>query len=226
MPVGTPYMEDAALSQAQAAQLNPSNLAQATTTTATDQLGNILNKGGALMQQSANMGNAQAAQRGLLNSSMGIQAAQNAMIQNATPLAQANANALNQGSQFNAQTTNQALTQNTQNQQQANLQNAQQANSLSSWNAGQQNEAALKTLDINSRETLANIEANYKTLMQTNSGATGMYEQMLKNLADIQGNKDMDAGTKANAIQNQLTYLRTGMSMLQNMSGIQGLITF
>src|SRR5574343_373665 len=226
MPVGTPYMEDAALSQAQAAQLDPSNLAQATTTTATDQLGNILNKGGALMQQSANMGNAQAAQRGLLNSSMGIQAAQNAMIQNATPLAQANANALNQGSQFNAQTTNQALTQNVQNQQQTNLQNAQQANSLSSWNAGQQNEAALKTLDINSRETLANIEANYKTLMQTNSGATGMYEQMLKNLADIQGNKDMDAGTKANAIQNQLTYLRTGMSMLQNMSGIQGLITF
>ena len=226
MPVGTPYMEDAALSQAQAAQLDPSKLAQATTTTATDQLGNILNKGGALMQQSANMGNAQAAQRGLLNSSMGIQAAQNAMIQNATPLAQANANALNQGSQFNAQTTNQALTQNVQNQQQTNLQNAQQANSLSSWNAGQQNEAALKTLDINSRETLANIEANYKTLMQTNSGATGMYEQMLKNLADIQGNKDMDAGTKANAIQNQLTYLRTGMSMLQNMSGIQGLITF
>lgn len=226
MPVGTPYMEDAALSQAQAAQLNPSNLAQATTTTATDQLGNILNKGGALMQQSANMGNAQAAQRGLLNSSMGIQAAQSAMIQNATPLAQANANALNQGSQFNAQTTNQALTQNVQNQQQANLQNAQQANSLNSWNAGQQNEAALKTLDINSRETLANIEANYKTLMQTNSGATGMYEQMLKNLSDIQGNKDMDADTKANAIQNQLTYLRTGMSMLQNMSGIQGLITF
>lgn len=226
MPVGTPYMEDAALTQAQAAQLDPNQLTQATTTTASDQLGSILNKGGALMQQSANMGNAQAAQRGLLNSSMGIQAAQNAMIQNATPLAQANANALNQGSQFNAQTTNQALTQNTQNQQQTNLQNAQQANSLSSWNAGQQNEATLKTLDINSRETLANIEANYKTLMQTNSGATGMYEQMLKNLADIQGNKDMDAGTKANAIQNQLTYLRTGMSMLQNMSGIQGLITF
>lgn len=178
------------------------------------------------MQQSANMGNAQAAQRGLLNSSMGIQAAQNAMIQNATPLAQANANALNQGSQFNAQTTNQALTQNVQNQQQANQFNTQQSNAMSTWNAGQQNEATLKALDINSRETLANIEANYKTLMQTNSGATGMYEQMLKNLADIQGNKDMDAGTKANAIQNQLTYLRTGMSMLQNMSGIQGLITF
>jgi len=49
---------------------------------------------------------------------------------------------------------------------------------------------------------------------------------MLKNLSDIQGNKDMDAGTKASAIQNQLTYLRTGMSMLQNMSGITGLITF
>jgi len=219
-------MEDAALTQAAAAQLDPSQLAQANVTTATDQLGSILDKGGALMQQSANMGNAQAAQRGLLNSSMGIQAAQNAMIQNASPLAQANANAINQNNQFNAQSTNQTLGQNTQNQQQTNLQNAQQSNAMSTWNAGQQNEAALKTLDINSRETLANIEANYKTLMQTNSSASGMYEQMLKNLSDIQGNKDMDAGTKASAIQNQLTYLRTGMSMLQNMSGITGLITF
>jgi len=219
-------MEDAALTQAAAAQLDPSQLAQANVTTATDQLGSILDKGGALMQQSANMGNAQAAQRGLLNSSMGIQAAQNAMIQNASPLAQANANAINQNNQFNAQSTNQTLGQNTQNQQQTNLQNAQQSNAISTWNAGQQNEAQLKTLDINSRETLANIEANYKTLMQTNSSASGMYEQMLKNLSDIQGNKDMDAGTKASAIQNQLTYLRTGMSMLQNMSGITGLITF
>ena len=115
-----------------------------------------------------------------------------------------NANAQNQGSQFNTQ----------------------QSNAMNQWNAGQQNEAIKQTLDINSRETLANIEANYKTLMQTNSSASGMYEQMLKNLSDIQGNKDMDAGTKAYAIQNQLTYLRTGMSMLQNMSGIQGLITF
>ena len=71
-----------------------------------------------------------------------------------------------------------------------------------------------------------NIEANYKSLMQGSSSASGMYEQMLKNLADISASKDMDAGAKSTAIQNQLTYLRTGMTMLQNMTGIQNLVTF
>jgi hypothetical protein len=45
-------------------------------------------------------------------------------------------------------------------------------------------------------------------------------------MADIQGNKDMDAGTKQAAINNQLTYLRSGMNMLQNMNGISGLVQF
>jgi hypothetical protein len=226
MPITTPQMEDAALAQSQAAQLDPNNLAKANVATASGQLGSILSSGSPLMQQAATQGNQSAASRGLLNSSMGIQAAQNAMIQNAAPIAQADANAMNQNSQFNAGATNQALNQNTQNMQATNQFNTQQQNAMSTWNAGQQNEASLRSLDINSRETLANIEANYKTLMQTNSSASGMYEQMLKNLADISGSADMDAGAKQSAINNQLTYLRTGMSMLQNMSGVSGLITF
>jgi hypothetical protein len=258
---------------AQAAQMGAvpgMTAAQMQGTTTTEQLDKVLNQGGPLMQQAANAGNAAAASRGLLNSSMGIQAAQSAVLQNAANLANANAQQINQTGQFNTSNQQQANQINNQNaynqsqqnagwqqqtnmanqqaqnaanqqnagwqnaasqqnagwQQQANQFNAQQSNAMSTWNAGQQNEATLKALDINSRETLANIEANYKTLMQTNSGATGMYEQMLKNLSDIQGNKDMDAGTKESAIANQLTYLRTGMSMLQNMSGITGLVTF
>jgi hypothetical protein len=226
MPIATPGMEDAVQQQATAAQLNPNQLAQMTPATASGQLAGILGSGSPLMQQAATQGNQSANARGLLNSSMGIQAAQNAMIQNASPLAQADANAINSASQFNASATNQTLGQNVQNQQATNQFNTQQANAVSTFNAGQQNESALKTLDVNSREDLMNIEANYKTLMQANSSASGMYEQMLKNLSDIQGNKDMDAGTKASAIQNQLTYLRTGMTMLQNMNGITGLVTF
>lgn len=226
MAFAIPGMEDAVQQQAGVATLDPNQLAQVAPTTTSQQLAGILNKGGALMQQAATTGNQQAASRGLLNSSMGIQAAQNAVLSAATPIANADANAINSANQFNAQATNQTLTQNTQNQQATNQFNAQQANAMSTWNAGQQNEAILKTMDVNSREQLMNIEANYKTLMQANSSASGMYEQMLKNLADIQGNKDMDANTKANAIQNQLTYLRTGMNMLQNMNGITGLVTF
>ena len=83
---------------------------------------------------------------------MGIQAAQNVVLQNATQLAQGDANALNQASQFNAQATNQALGQNTANQQAANQFNAQQGNAMSTWNLGQ-NEAVMKTLDANNKES-------------------------------------------------------------------------
>lgn len=226
MAIAVPPMQQVDPAQATASTVDPSTLAQAQTSLTSDQLNGVLNKGGALMQQSATMGNQQAAQRGLLNSSMGIQAAQNAMIQNATPIAQSNANSLNQASQFNAQSQNQQTAANQQAQNSIAQSNTQQANATNTWSAGQANEALLKGLDLQSREQLMGVEANYKTLMQANSSASGMYEQMLKNMADIQGNKDMDAGTKASAIQNQLTYLRTGMTMLQNMNGITGLVTF
>ena len=226
MAFAIPGMEQAQQQQAGVATLDPNQLAQVAPTTTSQQLAGILNKGGALMQQAATTGNQQAAGRGLLNSSMGIQAAQNAVLSAATPIANADANAINSATQFNAQATNQTLTQNTQNQQATNQFNAQQGNAVNTWNAGQQNEAALKTMDVNSREQLMNIEAQYKSLMQNSSSASGMYEQMLKNLSDIQGNKDMDAASKQSAIQNQLTYLRSGMTMIQNLGGLTNLVTF
>ena len=226
MPITTPTLSQATQQVANAATLDPNQLAQMNATTVSGQANSIIGQGGPLMQQAANTGNALAAQRGLLNSSMGIQAAQNAVLQNATQLAQGDVNALNQASQFNAQSQNQTLAQNTANQQATNQFNTQQGNAMSTWNLGQQNEAVMKTLDANNKESLMNIEANYKSLMQGSSSASGMYEQMLKNLADISASKDMDAGAKSTAIQNQLTYLRTGMTMLQNMTGIQNLVTF
>ncbi len=226
MPITTPILSQATQQVANAATFDPNQLAQMNATTVSGQANNIIGQGGPLMQQAANTGNALAAQRGLLNSSMGIQAAQNAVLQNATQLAQGDANALNQASQFNAQSQNQTLAQNTANQQATNQFNTQQGNAMSTWNLGQQNEAVMKTLDANNKETLMNIEANYKTLMQANSSASGMYEQMLKNLSDISASKDMDAAAKAAATQNQLTYLSTGMTMIQNMNGITGLVTF
>jgi len=55
------------------------------------QLGSMLDSDSRLMKQAATMGKQQANQRGLLNSSMGVGAAQNAMIRNAMPAAQQDA---------------------------------------------------------------------------------------------------------------------------------------
>ena len=240
MAITTPGMEDAYAQNAAVSTMNPTlinkgGLVTPDAVTAEGQLAGILNKGGALMQSAANTGNAQAASRGLLNSSMGIQAAQNAMIQNAAPIAQSDASAINNANFQNANTLNTAETQNANitnsaNQWNAQQQNAgsqfnvQQNNAMNQWNAGQQNEATMKAMDINSRETLANIEANYKQLMQVNSSAGSMYEQVMKNISDIQGNKDIS--DKQGAINSQLSWLRSGMGMIQNLNGVSGLVTF
>jgi hypothetical protein len=240
MPIATPTMQGVQAQNAAVSTMNPTlinkgNLVTPDAVTAQQELAGILNKGGALMQQSANMGNAQAASRGLLNSSMGIQAAQNAMIQNAAPIAQSDAAAKNNANFQNANTLNTAETTNTNilnssnqwnaQQQNANSQfNVQQNNAMNQWNAAQQNEATLKAMDVNSRETLANIEANYKQLMQVNSSAGGLYEQVMKNISDIQNNKDI--ADKQGAINSQLSWLRSGMGMIQNLNGVSGLITF
>lgn len=270
--------------------VDQSKLATPTVSTVQDQLTGILNKGGPLMQQAATFGSQQAAQRGLLNSSMGVQAAQAATLAQAVPIAtsdanstnqvaltnagavnqnlqnnanalnsagQLNTNALNQTSQINTSAQNQAAATNaaamnnasatnmaatnqtnqlntsaqnqagaanTSAQNQFALTNNQNANAAGQWNAGQKNEAIKQTMDLNSRESLANIEANYKQIMQVNSSAGTLYEQVMKNITDIQGNPDV--ADKAGAVQSQLTSLRSGLTMIQNLNGIQGLVTF
>jgi len=257
MPVTTPITQTGSVTPITPVQsgapavVNPSTVAQSALTTPTvstvqDQLTGILNKGGPLMQQAETYGAQQAQQRGLLNSSMGIQAAQAAVYGAATPIAQADASATNNVNLQNAQTLNNNLqtTANTENSiNQFNSQsatqnnqfntsatnsgqqfNAQQSNAMSQWNAGQQNAATLQAMDVNSRETLANIEADYKQIMQVNSSAGSLYEQAMKNITDIQGNKDI--ADKTTAVNSQLAWLKSGMQMIQNLNGVTGLVTF
>jgi hypothetical protein len=215
-------MEDAAIAGLQ----NPAQVTAAQTagTTTSEQLTGILNKGGALMQQAATTGNQQAAARGLLNSSMGIQAAQQAVLGQAVPIAQADASAINQTNQFNTQNQQRTNELNVGTQNDWSKFNAQNQTAMNQWNAGQQNEAILKAMDVNSREQLANIEANYKQLMQVNSSAENMYNQVMKNISDIQMSDTV--ADKASAINSQLAWLRSGMTMVQNLNGVQGLVTF
>lgn len=222
MPITTPQMEDAGV----AALQNPAQVAAAQTagTTTSQQLEGILNKGGALMQQAATTGNQQANSRGLLNSSMGIQAAQSAVLGQAVPIASSDASAINQTNQFNTQNQQRTNELNVGTQNDWSKFNAQNQTAMNQWNAGQQNEATLKSLDINSREQLANIEANYKQLMQVNSSAENMYNQVMKNISDIQMSDSV--ADKGSAINSQLAWLRSGMTMVQNLNGVQGLVTF
>jgi uncharacterized protein (TIGR02217 family) len=91
MAFENPTMGTAQTAQAGLATVDLNALSKPVGTTTSEQLSGILNQNGALMQQAATMGNQQSNARGLLNSSMGIQAAQGAVLSAATPIAQADA---------------------------------------------------------------------------------------------------------------------------------------
>lgn len=203
-------------------------------------LAKYLNAGSPIMQQAESNARQAANARGLANSSLAVGAAQQAAMNSMLPIAQQDATTNNNAAQFNAGAENAAKQYGATNQQQVNLANqsatnsasqfnAQQSNAQSQFNASQSNDLLKTSLDMDNRTALANIEANYKTLMQANSSAGELYQQAVKNITDIQGNKDMTDAAKTSAISNQLAYMKTGISMISKMDNIPGLadlITF
>jgi hypothetical protein len=170
------------------------------------QLSEVLKTDNPLMQTAATQAKQAANDRGLINSTMAVQAGQQAVINSATPIAQQNASTYASNAQFNTQ----------------------QSNAMNQFNTQEQNKLTQTSLDLNNRTELANIEANYKNLMQTNSSAYSTWQQVLKNISDIQQNTDMDATTKQSAVNEQTSLLKNSFNMLGAMNNLNltGLLNF
>lgn len=203
-PAQTPAA-DQVQAQASQATANPWQLDTAKQTTS-GQLDSILQKDNPLMQTARTQATQQANDRGLINSTMAAQAGEQAVIQTALPIAQADAGVNATNAQWNAD----------------------QSNKNSMFNASESNKLLQTGLDLNSRTELANIEANYKNLMQANSSAFQTYQQAIKNISDIQQNKDMTAETKTAAVAEQVSMLKNGFNLLSGINNLNlsGLLNF
>lgn len=179
------------------------------------QIKDIIAEGSPLMQQAETRALQGANKRGLMNSSIAVGAGQAALYDAAAPIAAADAatfaragefdagakqqvNLANQGStntadQFNAASTNQVNSQNSQLATNVALNNASLNADLAKFNASQSNELLKLGMDAQTKTELANIEASYKTLMQSSASASDLYKQMVQNAATIMQSKDMDA---------------------------------
>ena len=78
----------------------------------------------------------------------------------------------------------------------------------------------LQNLDSATRKALADIEARYKTGMQTSSSMANTYQSMIDNISRVMADPDMDGPAKQAAIGN-LTTLYNGA--LENQEAISGL---
>jgi len=174
--------------------------------TVSSQVNNLLQKDSPIMQTARTQAAQQANDRGMINSTMATQAGEQAAIQTALPIAQADA----QVNATNAQW------------------NADQQNKNSMFNTAESNKLLQTGLDLDSRTSLANIEANYKNLMQANSSAFQTYQQTIKNISDIQQNKDMTAETKTAAVAEQVQMLKNGFNLLGGINNLNlsGLLNF
>jgi hypothetical protein len=184
--------------------------------------------------------------RGLLNSSIAVGAAQDAVIRNALPVAQQDAatyankdvndtNAQNVSSQFAANSKNaddlqtklaqiQASTQfniaNLQSSTQQNISRAENQNRLSVAALNAKSQQDISALDSNTKLKLAEIDGTNKQLLQTNISAANSYAQLAQALANISTSTTMDAAAKQQATDNQLNLFRQNLQAIGQVSSL------
>lgn len=214
------------------------------------QIAGIVAADSPLMQQAATMAKQQANQRGLLNSSMAVGAGQNAVYNAALPIAQQDAStyaaagkyradAANAVSTFNAGEKNKAAVIDTN----AKLTLTQQGNDVRAKAASQAYDAALQTamqatdiagkgalakLDGDIRQKLGEIEAKYKTQMQSSASMAETYSGLVNNITSIMANPDMDGPAKQAAINNLTKLYNNALQTQEAIAGMDlgALLTF
>jgi len=182
------------------------------------QIADITSADSPLMQQAATRAKQQMAPRGLLNSTMAVQAGQEALYNAASPIAQADAATYNKAAGYNADEQNQFAMQRFTAGNQIAAANAEAQNRQSALNQTELNKSELQRytvqVDAATREQAANIEANYKNLLQASAGATDVQKYVYKNLADIAASTTMDAAAKKIASDNQIAMMNQSLATI------------
>lgn len=218
--------------------------------TVAGQLRSLISENSPLLQGAQTRGLQSANDRGLLNSTMGIQAGEEALYQSALPIASqdastyynarsANAAAGNRGMEFTAGATNLTANQvlegnqnieaieTTGTQQRETLaQSGEQDIALEEARAG--NEIELQTLKGTQATGLATIEADYKTLMQTNASAATLFAQTQSDISDIMNDPDTSVEQKQAGVDHALEVLKLGLDVIGAIGGVDltGLLDF
>lgn len=186
----------------------------------TNQLSSIMGENSPLLQRAKASALEAANSRGLLNSSMAVGAATGAVLDRATPLAQSNAATISNVKNQNLANEQQTELTNTANQQNTNQFNSTQANNTSIVNASEQNKVLSQMMDQQNKLQLADIEAQYKNLMQSQASAMTLYQQSVKNISEILMNPDLTETAKKSAVTNQNSLLQSGMKIIGAMGGL------
>lgn len=226
----------------QAATYTPTMQTVSDKSTVQNQLANITANGSALNTQAETAARQAMSSRGLLNSSIAVGAAQDAVLKNAMPVAQqdastyastdsANAGYRNTADQFNAGQKNQITGQligadtslavadkNVKSQQL--ISDRDNATKLQLQQMDTETKKLLATMDESTKVKMQGLEAADKQLLQTNISAANAYAQLAQALSSISTSTTMDAAGKQQATDNQINLYRQNLQALGQVSGL------
>lgn len=173
------------------------------TETVSGQLDSILAKGSPYLER-ARAGAAQTANaRGLLNSSMAAGAGEAAAIDAALPIASADASVYGTASRDNQAAANQGLALNSDALNKSSLSAAEGANALQ-----------LQNVRGGQATQLADIEANYKQLIQASSSAGSLYSDATKMIGAIMSDTSTSTVQKQQAVDRISQMLNSGLTLV------------
>jgi hypothetical protein len=173
-----------------------------------------------LMQQATARAMAKMNERGLLNSSQAISAGQAAVLDAATPIAVQDANNATQLALAGQQAATQKYTADLSSNTQLQMQTVDNAFKTAFQTADTAAKAQLQTAHDAATKQIAEIEANYKTLMQTSQSASDTYKATLAAIANIYADSSIDAAGKANVINGYLGWMKQNMNMIGSVNGV------
>lgn len=182
-------------------------------------LANNLNVNSPLIQLAQTQGNEQSNARGLLNSSIGVSAAENAMIQAALPVSEqdastqaqaalANQAATNNASAFTSGAANQAALANLSSTTQTFLQGMQDATTAATSQLSASTQLALGQLSSTTQQAVQGMVNTNQQLLQTSTSSANAFNTAMNNIASIQQSATMDGAAKQTAVDQIVTQLQ------------------
>lgn len=181
---------------------------------------NIIDENSPLMQQAMARAAAKANDRGLLNSSLAVGAGQAAVLDAATPIATADAQSSTQLALGNQQAQTQRYTADLAAKTQTDMQAVDNAFKTTFQTADTAAKLKLQEAHDLVTKDIAQVEANYKTLMQSSASATEVYRTTMSNIANIFADTSISAGDKATVINGYLGWMKQSMNLIGSVNGV------
>lgn len=197
VPSVTNQADPSAPAISQVAQATPQAVTVTPDQTVESRTQGIIAANSPLMQQAESRAMQQANSRGLINSSIATGAGQSAVLDAATNIAKQDA-----ATSANAATTNAAA-----------------ANNVSLANTEAINKASTANLGSASNKYIADIESQYKQLVQGSSSAASVINNSQQAISAIIANTSLDATAKNAAIADIRTNLSNSMGLIGALAG-------